>query len=524
MNSEPAHETLAIVGTNDIHGALFAHKTKLHISSNKIIKSSIAGLATLSAFIKILKKEYQDRLLWLDAGDQLHGSLESNIFNGEPMVKFFNRTGLDAAAIGNHDFDFGTNWLKKRIKQSHYPWVSANIYSKKSNRPYPCKNKFNSIVINKGDIKVGIIGLTTLETFNENLYMADLKQCTESEAHHLRQKGANIIVLLAHLGMHYENKKPQGELVELLTSLSPGTIDAVVSGHTHTLVHHCIAGIPVIQGGRYGEYINIIYLTYDKNKKILINNATKIEGPIPVCTRVLSSNKRNLIPFVFHGKKIKEDASIKKLIQVYAKKISKKRQHVLARTYQDIPHFSHRESPIGNLITKAIREHTHADIVIMHGGGIRTGWHKGPITYGDLYRTLPFNDDIISLPITGCNLKKLLSILYSGKRGKGFYIAEGLKVTVCASPKKLIKVTLDNNEKINSKNYYTLALGSWLAKGGDDFILATDLLDIKKEKVHYQSRDIIQNYLTKIKKIDTDLCPLVDINNPKLIVVAHEHE
>ncbi len=106
-------ETIVILGTNDIHGTLTPSTLKSREAPGVTPVAYESGGATMiSAYIKKLKSEYQDRLIWLDGGDQFQGSIESNTETGKPMVDFFNASGLTASAVGNHEFDFSLPVLK----------------------------------------------------------------------------------------------------------------------------------------------------------------------------------------------------------------------------------------------------------------------------------------------------------------------------------------------------------------------------------------------------------------------------
>src|SRR5690242_20360712 len=106
-------ETVAILGTNDIHGALvpFSLQTR-EKGGAKPIHYEAGGAAVLANYIQILRSEFGEHMLWLDGGDEFQGSIESNLEKGAPMVQFLNAVGLHAAAVGNHEFDFGLDSLK----------------------------------------------------------------------------------------------------------------------------------------------------------------------------------------------------------------------------------------------------------------------------------------------------------------------------------------------------------------------------------------------------------------------------
>jgi 2',3'-cyclic-nucleotide 2'-phosphodiesterase (5'-nucleotidase family) len=86
---------------------------------------NIGGLSLLSSYFKIVRKNYPN-LLWLDAGDQYTGTLESSLFKGETITRAFNIMGLDSTVTGNHEFDLGLSTYQERLAQSRYKTVVSN--------------------------------------------------------------------------------------------------------------------------------------------------------------------------------------------------------------------------------------------------------------------------------------------------------------------------------------------------------------------------------------------------------------
>ncbi len=232
-------ETIAILGTNDLHGVIAPQTLKTRELDGVIpIEYQAGGISYLASYVKILRSEFGRNLIWLDAGDEFQGSIESNQEQGRPLVTFFNQTGLHAAAIGNHEFDFGLDALKERMLEAQYPYLGANILSKNSNR---LANKElphlkSHALIDAGRIKVGVIGLSTIETpqttrsvYVQDLDFGDAKEATLREAAEVRKAGADIVIAVAHVGLKgekgasllsatFENQRIPKETAGLATS------------------------------------------------------------------------------------------------------------------------------------------------------------------------------------------------------------------------------------------------------------------------------------------------------------------
>ena len=460
-------ETVAILGTNDLHGNI----TPLSLKSREkpgipLINYEAAGLSTLSAYIKKLREEFGNHLIWLDAGDEFQGTIESNLAQGAPMVQFFNYAKLNAAAIGNHEFDFGVNSLESRMSEAHYPYLAANISYKETGRPASFPNTFAHALFTAGNLRIGVIGLSTLDTPRttrainvKDFNFDELKPAVLREADALREMGAHIVVITSHVGLfcqpgsspagHIMRKPsdPQGEcgdqdeMVRLLRSLPRGTVDAVVAGHTHQVVHHWVAGIPVIEGGAYGRYINIAYLTYDWAQKKVVTEETRIEGPVPVCAKVFQNqndcngdrpapkNGRGpLVTAQFHGEPVVPDTEVKNLLRSAMEKNETLKAKVLGQAAKPIEMVRFRESELGNLVSDAIRQAAKADFSLVNSGGIRAPLEAGPITFGAVFQSIPFDNEISILRVTGSELRMIFRVAESGSRG--FAPFSGLRLKV----------------------------------------------------------------------------------------------
>ncbi len=566
-------ETVAILGTNDLHGNLAPIQMKTD-DGRTPTSYEAGGAAILSTYIDILRSEFGDHLLWLDAGDEFQGTLESNPSGGSSVVQFFNFQKLTAAAIGNHEFDFGLASLKERMQEAQYPFLAANILDAKTGKRSEFPNTFPKLMVSAGNLKIGVLGLSTLDTPKttrvsnvQTLRFENLKTATLREAEALRKEGAHIVLLTAHVGLDcpsnsrnaaaYQMRKPsdlqegcnsQDEMVQLLESLPPGTVDAVVAGHSHTIVHHWIAGVPVVQAGSYGRYLNVIYLSYDTLTHRVIPEETRIEGPVPVCTQVFQNQNdcngdrpipRNgrgpLVTPRFHGKPIFPSEPVQKLIEPVIKKAEQIKNRPVGFAARTIEHLRSKESPLGNLIADAARKKVHTDFALINSGGIRAPIMPGTITYGDLFRTMPFDNAIAVLRVTGKELLNILRVAESGSRG--FASVSGLTLKLIDptleapiddlsgdgkfeiwETNRLIEVRKSNGDPIDPGAFYTLATLDFLVLGGDD--LKWPMSKIPFDRIQLDSgtlvRDALVQYVEKSATLNPENQPLVDPTHPRI--------
>jgi 5'-nucleotidase len=493
----PEFETIVILGTNDIHGALAPMKAKTREETGTAsVEYERGGAALLAAHVQTLREEFGDRLLILDAGDEFQGSIESNREEGAPVVRLFNQLGVQAAAVGNHEFDFGPigpegspgdklGALKARMKEAKYPYLSANLIEKETGKLPTWDNLFTRTLLQAGRLRVGVLGLSTPQTpvttrpdNITSLAFTDLKIATEREAAALRKAGADVVIVTAHVGLkcypgkgptHSAFRKeadPQGpceekeEATELLRALKPGTIDAFVSGHTHQVVHHWLNGVPVIQAGTRNLYFNLIYLTVDTKTGKLLRERTRIEGPVPICSEVFENQKDcngdrpapkngrgDLVTPYFHGRKVKPDSATEALLKPVFAATEKEKKRVVGQAARPIIHTRETESPMGHLIADAIRVQAGTDIALMNPGGVRANWDEGKITYDDLFRVLPFDNFISVIELTGRELKQILRCAYSGPRG--IFPISGATLKIIELSQAAPSDDLDKNRRID---------------------------------------------------------------------------
>ncbi len=605
--TQSSHLTLAIVGTNDIHGTLspIPSKTSVDPGTGEAISYERAGLATLASHLRILKKEFGERLLWLDGGDQFQGSIESNLNEGAPMVEFFNRLGLTASALGNHEFDFGPEGpegtpgdlrgaLKKRMAESKYPYLASNLrlkpQTKNSAGAMPdLPNLKKSILIPVGPIQVGILGLSTQDTpvttrpeFVRDLEFTDPVKAALAEATALRKAGATLVIGVAHLGSscqlgnarkeHCIRKesdplghcRSEDEGSQLLEKLPKGTLDLLISGHTHQVVHHWINGTPMLQAGSRGSYLNVAYLTVDLKTRTLMRDQTLIEGPIMNCPKVFSNlghcdgdaplpkvlaqeGRGSLVTPVFHDEKVLPDPEIHSFVENLTKQTGPLKDRKISYAARRLEHPRFAESPLGNLVADALRKFTQADVALMNSGGIRAPIESGTIRYEDLFRTLPFDNSAVILRVTGKELVEILRIAESGARGvfpvSGVQLklrpfedeahARDLNGNGKADPWEADRLwevrTLPSGKMIQPDREYRLVTLDFLASGGDDLGWIMDQIPSNRRETVAGGlvREVVEKHLASIpfelaskspeKGWNSADFPLVDPTHPRVI-------
>ena len=159
-------------------------------------------------------------MLLFDSGDTYLDGMESNLSEGAIVIDAYNALGYTAAAIGNHDFEFGAvdarrfeqhadrrGALKARAAQAHFPFLAANLLE--DGRAVEWPNVKRSIMVEAAGVKVGVIGVMTGDALSmtlasnvKGLQVTALAGAIEAEASRLRADGAALVVVASHAGGH----------------------------------------------------------------------------------------------------------------------------------------------------------------------------------------------------------------------------------------------------------------------------------------------------------------------------------
>lgn len=270
---------LVILHSSDIHG--FIMPTDYQDQNDY---SAPFGLSRIKSVIEEQKRKYgPENVIVTDAGDSLQGSpLAAYVHeskNNSVLKKFaecYNQINYDARCLGNHDFNFGLNYLKQYLSYSRAPIINSNILAKKTGRPAFGQDY---IIINKNGIKVGIIGIATqrIPFWEPAEHVANLefKSAFEQVKHlipFLRPKVA-VLAVLYHGGFEADiesgtNAEPatgENEGYRLLQEIPE--IDLLLTGHQHRKISAVINKTAIVQPGYRGETLGKIVLEIDKQSK-----------------------------------------------------------------------------------------------------------------------------------------------------------------------------------------------------------------------------------------------------------------
>ena len=523
------------MSTNDIHGAYYPQYI------NGSTSYSYGGVEYLGKYISIMREEWGDKFMWLDGGDIFQGGLESALSKGDIMTDFMNKMQCNASTIGNHEWDYGQDFLIRQMARSQFPYIVDNILNTTSNKTLFLPNQVITKIFDFGKIKIGVIGITTVTTpqttFGDlhGIKFLDYSDIIIREAKELRKK-TNSVILLSHAGMKClkdgdsklklqiwtKNSKqkecnPEDEIYILLNALPEHTVDAVVAAHKHDVTHHWINGTPVFSSLNNAVYSQIMYLPFDKKSGELIRDEIKMESPLPVCEKIFEKTRRctpmnpkdvkklgKLSKFSFHGTVIEKEPLLKNISETYWPKYNNFVSSIITKSNDVLQMNKNSENSLGNLYCDIMRRATGADVSILNSGAFRNTWNPGQISLANIFGMSPFETRIVTVEMTGEELLKMLEQTQGGKYG--FYPTSGLKLLVSLEPKKklyyaklfdgLYEYPIENNKT------YTVATTDFdIPYGGDDFADVMKWYEPRHLKYYDVVRNTIIDYLKRVATI-----------------------
>jgi 5'-nucleotidase len=442
---------IQILGLNETHGQLTPLKRNGRLAG---------GAATLAAYLQ-QEEAKNPRTLILDSGDFMQGPAISSYFQGASTVDVFNKIGVDSTVVGNHEFDWGTDNLNQRIKQAEFPFLAANIIDNATGKapegikPYVIKDLQG--------VKVGVIGIANPDTKNVTLPAATAgltfldaaatADAVNAAVKELQHRKVETIIVSAHQGLE---SATTGGLADIVNHLSRD-VDLVLGGHIPTEFNTVINGIPVVQPfGNTRGYADVT-LTVDRGTKDVVAHSVEL-NPTWV-------------------DQIQPDAEIQAIVDRYQSQLGVELGQTVGQAATPILRGVTRavESEMGNFVTDAMRTYlVGVDIAFTNAGGLRADIDAGPITLEGIYAVLPFNNTLVTMNLTGVQVRQVLE---EGANSQyGTVQVSGLKWAYssgAAFGARVTSVTLRDGTPIDPAATYRVATNNFMATGGDRFTTLT---------------------------------------------------
>ena len=454
--AEADQVSLNILGITDFHG---------HFSQAEGRDGSVSepGAAVMACYIN-KEREANPNTSFVSAGDNIGGSpFESSILKDKPTLDVLNAMGLEASAVGNHEFDQGWDDLKDRVgvngdKLANFPYLGANV---KGSDMAPSK------VVEMDGVKVGYVGTVTPDTPNlvspagiEGLSFDDAVEATNAEAKRLKDSGeADVVIGLVHEGMD--------------NSRFSDKVDAVVAGHTHVL--RKLDGTPVlVQPSNYGMDLADIDIVYDKaDKKVVSVTAENrsAKDMMDVCGDTPDEDVAKIVSAAKESAKTEGEKVVTTLKNDFYRGANSDGESGGNRGTE-----SSLNSMIADATLYGVNKLTDlkADLGVMNAGGVRADLAQGEVTFAEAFAVQPFGNSLGVVEITGEQLKQALEQQWK-PGGERAMLALGLSKNVQyaydpdAEQGKRITYVSVNGKPLDPSKKYRVAGSSFLLNGGDSF-------------------------------------------------------
>jgi 5'-nucleotidase / UDP-sugar diphosphatase len=454
--------TGAIASAQQTRELVILHDTHLHGKFGPEDGANIARYATLVRELS----EGRDDVLFVGNGDDLATSLLASVYRGEHMIEALNLMGIDFNTLGNHDFDYGPDNLLEQLARSSFGWVSGNIIDARTGDAFGAEHGVARYVVHEmpSGLLVGITGFAPpdtpeVTTLGEHARMVDVTEAATELVASMRAEGAHVVLVLSHLCW------PDAERL----AREVDGITAIVGDHCATVLEQPeVVGSTILS--RVGdEFDHLGELT------LVMADAELVDWRFTLHDVTVD---------------IEQDPDVLALVARYEDALDAAMGETIGETAValDVRRSAVRseETNIGNFITDVIRDWADADVAMYNGGSIRADRiiEPGPLTIRDVIETLPFENHIVKLELTGQTLLEVLELSVSSvEEGHGrFMQVSGLSFTFdpAAEPGARVREVLVGAEPLDPDRTYTLATNNFIADGGDGYdmlVAAPRLID-----------------------------------------------
>jgi 5'-nucleotidase/UDP-sugar diphosphatase len=479
---------LTILYSNDLHAHLEPHKVPW-VSETRLV----GGFANIATLVK-REKAANPYTVYFDAGDYFTGPYISSLTKGEAIIDAMNYLGLDAACVGNHEFDHGWQNAREQFKKAKFPILNGNIFEKGTdklhwNNPYIIK-KVNGI-------RIGVIGMhgkfafydTTSDEMIQGVDARDEEVYLRRYITELKDK-ADIIVLLIHEGIPGRQSTTGAKDVarnlqrdiELAKNV-PG-IDIIVTGHAHQGTPQPLVsnGTIIVSTDAYTIELGKLEITYDKK------------------TDKVTSFK-NTLNYLYDDE-VPDDEQMLKVIGKWKDKLKQITDEVVTTSPAALTRSYGEESNMGDMVADAmLNAHPEYDFAVTNSGGLRQDIDAGVVRVGDLISAFPFPNTIVQLQMKGADMRAIFEH-GAGLTNGILQVSKGVEVVYDESKpvgSRIVKCNINGVPLDDGKTYKVLT-SNFLADGGDGFLVFKKTLSYKNTGV--EMLDSMVKYLKKFKTFD----------------------
>ena len=491
---------LTVYSTSDIHGSVIGW-------NYFTAKEADLGLAKVSTIINEGRrnKGADDDILVIDGGDILQGTpLDTYMVQHpnewkagqHPMFAAFNKIGYDAIELGNHEFNFGLDYLRKAIGKNKNV-LGANVIDDKTGktwngvRPYLMK----TVKIDGEKVKVGIIGTDTpaIPNFEDPSHFAGvhfvdqvpvIKQCIKE----LKAQGADIIIGVTHSGVPRGDRNSAENQVVSIAEACP-ELSLLICAHNHVVIDNqsgvkgpdgtvykdaVINGVPVVESGKDGKFVGESKLTLKK-----VDGKWKVEK---VSTKTVST------------KGVKDDPAIVAQVKPWHEKTLKNLQTVIGQA-SDVfsgAESNHQDSAIVDLVNEVQRHYAGTQLSASASFNTSQNIDKGPITLQEMSGLYIYENYLYGIEINGAELRKYMehaASFYGTTPDYNYDMIQGVDYTIDMTKPVGSRITKlqYKGKDVKDTDTFTMAINDYRMNGGSGYMAAMGYTNGKKPKVIFDS-------------------------------------
>ena len=385
--------TVTILHTNDSHGRYLSFPVAPGNATAQTgdpgrspqsfaNKGEVNGFARLASAIKAIRQERgEENVLLLHGGDTFSDDLLGNLTKGEATIRLMNAVGYQYMALGNHDFDYGSEQTRRLQELARFPMRGANVIDKATGKPFlgePMQ------LFNVGGLRVGVLALgyhntdqTGSPKNTESLRFESGIEVARRHVPALRRQ-ADLVVVLSH----------QGSKVDRLLARKVPGIDVIVGAHSHDLIEP-------------PERINNTWMVQALSDSAVLGElrVTMKKG----CLSVVQGQGH-----VLWSDQYQPDPAIEEMVAQMRAPHKAELEAVIGQAAERIGRHYKSESPFDHLAGEMMMRHTKAEVAFLPGVGYGVSLMPGPIHREQLYTLLPHPSKLVTMQLTGAQILKIL--------------------------------------------------------------------------------------------------------------------
>ncbi|NOY27359.1 MAG: bifunctional metallophosphatase/5'-nucleotidase [Oligoflexia bacterium] len=504
---------LTIIHTSDIHSRLLPYDFDPSFTDNGLGLAdgmgSYGGIARIATIVN-RERAKAGRVLHLDSGDCFQGAIIFNQYEGEAEVRLLSALGTNAAVIANHEFDLGAQNLANQYNAwGTYDLMAANYDFEDANLPWATGLETASLpstIYDLDGLKVGVIGMANISSLNsiydqsnsEGVRVLEPEDILPREISKLRTDNVDLVIVLSHMGLTEDQE---------MARTIPG-IDLIMGGHNHVVTRPPLVvvneetgqRVPIMHSGAFAKFVGRLDLVIRDGEILSFDSQV-----FPVDATV------------------EEDPHIVDIIEEYEQGIEQSYNTDQIIGFACPPEencdkltrygSTGGDSMLGNFTAEAMRSfpNVETEIALTNTLGIRADIPAGDITIDDIYNSMPFDNAIATMVLSGTEVQDLLDYVAYRSTERGCnaqaQVAGMSFDMICDPDDPHAENIVVNGVPLIMDSVYELATNDYIANGGSGF----DVLERNTTKTFtgIAIRDVVIAEFVKywsVPQSDADVC------------------